>query len=114
MRNGGVRNGIDLYLHVHAYLSFYLPIDLSIWKHSPLCFSRETFWDVGSSPVGASLGGPAGHGRPARKGLDEACAELCKACLHLSPVTRMSRKDSHRDVTRYELNCVFQPPKIPG
>ena len=30
---------------------------------------------------GTSLGGPAGHGRPARKGLDEACAELCKACL---------------------------------
>ena len=52
-----------------------------------------------------SLGGPAGHGRPARKGLDEACAELCKACLPFPPVTRMSRKDSHRDVTRYELNC---------
>ena len=45
------------------------------------------------------------HGRPARKGLDEACAELCKACRHLPPVTRMSRKDSHRDVTQYELNC---------
>ena len=43
---------------------------------------------------GTSLGGPAGHGRPARKGLDEACAELCKACRHLPPVTRMSRKDT--------------------
>ena len=52
---------------------------------------------VGAWPAqGTSLGGPAGHGRPARKGLDEACAELCKACLLSPPVTRMSRKDSHR------------------
>ena len=29
-----------------------------------------------SGTYGTSLGGPAGHGRPARKGLDEACAEL--------------------------------------
>ena len=43
-------------------------------------------------------GGPAGHGRPAaRKGLDEACAELCKACLLSPPVTRMSRKVCHRE-----------------
>ena len=40
---------------------------------------RESRW---ACPFrGDSLGGPAGHGRPAHKGLDEACAELCKACL---------------------------------
>ena len=34
---------------------------------------------------------PAGDGRPARQGLDEACAELYKACRHLPSVTSMSR-----------------------
>ena len=51
---------------------------------------RNHYYNMGRRLISGRGPGP-GHGRPARQGLDEACAELYKACRHLPSVTSMSR-----------------------